>query len=98
MAPPLASGPTWKPSLQNLFLRLLLLPQPKISINLLDFCFLVGVDLAIQVAGSGEALKDREGEMVEKRMLVHRVFHFGNLGGTKQLNLHLNNSKVTLAR
>ena len=46
-------------------------------------------DLAIQVAGSGEALKDREGEMVEKRVLVDGVFHFRNLGGTKPLNLHL---------
>ena len=37
------------------------------------------VDLAIQVAGSWEALKNREGEMVEKRMLVNCVFHFRHL-------------------
>ena len=53
--------------------------------------------LAIQVAGSWEALKDREGEMVEKRMLVNGVFYFRNLVAQK-LNLHLKNFKVTLAR
>ena len=51
-------------------------------IVLLTFWLKIGCvfDLAIQVAGSGEALKDREGEMVEKRVLVDGVFHFGNLG------------------
>ena len=53
--------------------------------------------LAIQVAGSWEALKDREGEMVEKRMLVNGVFHFRNLVA-QNFQFYLNKSKVTLAR
>ena len=62
------------------------MPQPKISIYLLHFCFLVGVDLAIQVAGGWEALKDGEGEMVEKRVLVDCVFHFRHLGTAQSQN------------
>ena len=37
-------------------------------------------NLAVQVAGSGETLKDGEGEVVEQRVLVHRVLHLGHLG------------------
>ena len=37
-------------------------------------------NLAVQVAGGGETLKDGEGEVVEQRVLVHRVLHLGHLG------------------
>ena len=63
----------------------------------IDSKFIVFFDLAIQVAGCWEALKDREGEMVEKRMLVNGVYHFRNQLAQKS-NLSLKNSKVTFAR
>ena len=50
------------------------------------------VDLAIQVAGCWEALKYREGEMVEKRMLVNCVFHFRHLDDKKFFYLYLKDS------